>query len=91
MWELDDCLNAGVLEKDFTSTAVQVCRIAVCMHDVCEGWTVKHLSKIRPVIQAGDTASVPSSSDHLAVTFTPLLSMSMGYTGQVAGMRIIGY
>ena len=50
MWELDDCLNAGVLEKDFTSTAVQVCRIAVCMRDVCEGWTVKHLSKIRPLI-----------------------------------------
>ena len=50
MRELDDCLNAGVLEKDFTITAVQVCSIAVCMRDVCEGWTVKHLSKIRPLI-----------------------------------------
>ena len=50
MRELDDCLNAGVLEKDFTKTAVQVCDIAVCMRDVCEGWTVKHLSKIRPLI-----------------------------------------
>ena len=50
MRELDDCLNAGVLEKDFTVRAMQVCRIAVCMHDVCEGWTVKQLSKIRPLI-----------------------------------------
>ena len=47
---LDSCVNTLFFDRDFTVTALQVCGIAVCVHDVCGGWTVKYLAKIHPLI-----------------------------------------